>query len=213
MFQTSGRSVQPNPRISRRRSIVREFALNTSSHGIPGIARSQSLFNRLFWTISLLSFSGILMYFVTESCATFLQWDPIAFADLSLTTPIRSMRPNPIVPERSHLKKLFTFEISSNINWIATNRLRTFCFLSRQCYWTTATIKYHAVRKISSHSNRRCSASAMHSMLHWTHPIELPFETAMKLVASDDSSYVSLRIAISMFLTLLKVSELLNNRQ
>ncbi|CAF4006994.1 unnamed protein product, partial [Adineta steineri] len=31
--------IQRNPR--RRRSIIRQFALTTSAHGIPGIARSQ----------------------------------------------------------------------------------------------------------------------------------------------------------------------------
>lgn len=32
----------------RRRSIIRNFCLNTSAHGLPGIARSQSIWNRLF---------------------------------------------------------------------------------------------------------------------------------------------------------------------
>jgi hypothetical protein len=85
MFQTSVGSAQSglkigdnmfrtNPRTSRRRSIIREVALNTSTHGIPGITRSQSLLNRLFWTISLLSFSGILLYFITQSIRAYFAY-------------------------------------------------------------------------------------------------------------------------------------------
>src|SRR4051812_13498924 len=46
----------------RRRSIIREFALNTSTHGLPGIARSESKHNRVFWTISFLIFTGIMIF-------------------------------------------------------------------------------------------------------------------------------------------------------
>ncbi|CAF3708227.1 unnamed protein product [Rotaria sp. Silwood1] len=58
----------------RARSIIREFSLNTSTHGIPGIARSQSLPNRIFWTISTLTFTGVMAYFITESILNFLEY-------------------------------------------------------------------------------------------------------------------------------------------
>ena len=58
----------------RARAIIREFALNTSTHGIPGIARSQSHHNRFFWTISLLAFTGIMMYFITESIRAYFEY-------------------------------------------------------------------------------------------------------------------------------------------
>ncbi|CAF1035211.1 unnamed protein product [Adineta steineri] len=45
------------PSHRRARSIIREFSLNTSTHGIPGIARSQSILNRIFWAISTLIFA------------------------------------------------------------------------------------------------------------------------------------------------------------
>ena len=56
------------------RSIIREFSLNTSTHGIPGIARSESVSNRVFWTISTLIFTGVMVYFITESIIDFLEY-------------------------------------------------------------------------------------------------------------------------------------------
>ncbi|CAF0800360.1 unnamed protein product [Rotaria sordida] len=58
----------------RRRSIVREFALNTSTHGLPGMARSQSKHNRIFWTISFFIFAGIMIYFVTQSIKSYFEY-------------------------------------------------------------------------------------------------------------------------------------------
>ena len=58
----------------RARSIVREFSLNTSTHGIPGIARSQTVTNRVFWTISTIIFAGVMTYFITESILNFFQY-------------------------------------------------------------------------------------------------------------------------------------------
>ncbi|CAF4485928.1 unnamed protein product, partial [Rotaria magnacalcarata] len=59
---------------SRRLAIIREFALNTSTHGLPGIARSQSKHNCIFWTISFLIFTGIMTYFVTRSIQNYFQY-------------------------------------------------------------------------------------------------------------------------------------------
>lgn len=58
----------------RRRSIIREFALSTSTHGLPGIARSQSKHNCIFWTISFLVFTGVMTFFVTESIQNYFQY-------------------------------------------------------------------------------------------------------------------------------------------
>ncbi|CAF1327291.1 unnamed protein product [Rotaria sordida] len=58
----------------RRSSIVREFALSTSTHGLPGIARSQSKHNCIFWTLSFLIFTGVMIYFVTESIQNYFQY-------------------------------------------------------------------------------------------------------------------------------------------
>lgn len=58
----------------RRQSIIREFALNTSTHGLPGIARSQSKHNCIFWTISFLIFTGVMIFFVTETIIAYFQY-------------------------------------------------------------------------------------------------------------------------------------------
>lgn len=58
----------------RRRSIIREFSLNTSTHGLPGMARSESKHNFAFWLISFLVFTGIMIYFVTKSILDYFEY-------------------------------------------------------------------------------------------------------------------------------------------
>jgi hypothetical protein len=67
VFPVNAEALKPDPRFHRRRSIVREFAINTSTNGIPGIAKSTSIHNRIFWTVSFLIFTGIMMYFLVEN--------------------------------------------------------------------------------------------------------------------------------------------------
>jgi hypothetical protein len=65
---------KPESSKHRRYSIVREFASNTSTHGLPGIARSQNRHNCIFWTISFLTFTGIMTAFVTESIIAYFKY-------------------------------------------------------------------------------------------------------------------------------------------
>ncbi|UJR20291.1 hypothetical protein I4U23_023422 [Adineta vaga] len=67
---------QPKSDQKRRRvgSIVQDFSLNTSTHGIPGIARSETIPNRIFWIVSSLIFSGIMIYFVTQSIRAYFEY-------------------------------------------------------------------------------------------------------------------------------------------
>ncbi|CAF0968518.1 unnamed protein product [Rotaria sp. Silwood1] len=58
----------------RRRSIIREFCLNTSTHALPGIARSESFHNRAFWSISFLIFTGIMIYFILKSIMNYFDY-------------------------------------------------------------------------------------------------------------------------------------------
>ena len=58
----------------RRRSILRGFALSTSTHGLPGIARSQSKHNCIFWTASFCIFTGVMIYFVSQSIMAYFQY-------------------------------------------------------------------------------------------------------------------------------------------
>ena len=54
-------------RKTRRRSIIREFALNTSTHALPSIARSENKHGRLFWAFSFILFTGIMVFFIVQS--------------------------------------------------------------------------------------------------------------------------------------------------
>ncbi|CAF1227990.1 unnamed protein product [Adineta steineri] len=63
-----------NKKRQRVGSVIKEFGLNTSAHGFPGIARSQTIHNRVFWTVSLLIFLGVMIYFVTESIIAYFQY-------------------------------------------------------------------------------------------------------------------------------------------
>ena len=61
-------------KLARRRSIIRDFSLNTSTHGLPGIARSRSMCNRLFWIFITSIFSGAMLYFVIKSITTYFDY-------------------------------------------------------------------------------------------------------------------------------------------
>lgn len=74
VFPDNTESKQAYNKFPRRRSIIREFALNTSTHGLPGIARSQSIHNRVFWTLSTLFFTGIMLFFVIESIEDYFSY-------------------------------------------------------------------------------------------------------------------------------------------
>ncbi|UJR29642.1 hypothetical protein I4U23_017190 [Adineta vaga] len=60
--------------VSRHRSIIREFSLNTSMHGVPGIARAESLPNKIFWTISFICFLGIMIFFIVNAIRNYFQY-------------------------------------------------------------------------------------------------------------------------------------------
>lgn len=67
-------SKESDRKLRRRRSIVKEFSLNTSTHGLPGIARSASIHNRIFWIVSFLCFTGIMIYFVTRAMMSYFDY-------------------------------------------------------------------------------------------------------------------------------------------
>jgi hypothetical protein len=76
--------IQNEQKRTRRSSIIREFCLNTSTHGLPGIARSQSRHNCLFWSISLLMFTGLMICLVASSIQAYLDYP--TQMDLEITT-------------------------------------------------------------------------------------------------------------------------------
>ena len=74
VFPIDAEALKPDPKYPRRASIVKEFSLNTSTHGIPGIARSQSIHNRIFWTVSFLGYTGVMLYFVIIAIRAYFQY-------------------------------------------------------------------------------------------------------------------------------------------
>ena len=74
IFPVDLKELKRGGKFVRRRSIVREFALNTSTHGIPRIASAQTKHNRLFWTISLLIFTGVMLYFIVTSIQEYFEY-------------------------------------------------------------------------------------------------------------------------------------------
>ena len=56
------------------RSIISEFFLNTSIHGLPRIARSQGIHNRIFWSVSFIIFTTIMVFFVIQAAATYFAY-------------------------------------------------------------------------------------------------------------------------------------------
>ncbi|CAF4701698.1 unnamed protein product [Rotaria sp. Silwood1] len=58
----------------RRLSIVREFCLNTSTHALPGIARSASIHNRIFWSISFIGFAAIMIFFIVKAIMAYFDY-------------------------------------------------------------------------------------------------------------------------------------------
>ncbi|CAF4034345.1 unnamed protein product, partial [Adineta steineri] len=76
---TNAWSITSKPSVSNKKreragSVIKEFSLNTTAHGLPSIARSHSIHNRVFWILSSLVFLGAMIYFVTESIIAYFQY-------------------------------------------------------------------------------------------------------------------------------------------
>ena len=74
VFPVNADALKPDPKLPKPREIIRDFSLNTSTHGIPGIARSESLQNCIFWTVSFLSFVGITCYFIVQAIFAYFEY-------------------------------------------------------------------------------------------------------------------------------------------
>ncbi|CAF3383250.1 unnamed protein product [Rotaria sp. Silwood1] len=74
VFPRNPEVLEPLPKRQRASSIIKEFSLNTSTHGLPGIARSQSIPNRIFWSISTLAFTGIMLYFIVQAIRAYFEY-------------------------------------------------------------------------------------------------------------------------------------------
>ena len=65
-------------------SIVKEFALTTSIHGLPNIARSPGKCNCIFWFISFLIFAAVMSYCVIDSIQTYFQYPTQTSVSISM---------------------------------------------------------------------------------------------------------------------------------
>ncbi|CAF2800664.1 unnamed protein product [Rotaria sp. Silwood2] len=74
VFSRNPKVLEPHPKVQRPGSIIKEFCLNTSTHGLPGIARSQSIPNRIFWSVSTLAFTGIMIYFIVQAIHAYFEY-------------------------------------------------------------------------------------------------------------------------------------------
>lgn len=115
---------------TRRSSIVREFALNTSTHALPGIARSRSHLNRIFWSISFLVFTAIMSYFVTQTIIQYFQYP----TQTSVTIEVESSQLFPAVtvcnysPVRSDVLLADFFNYTDSLNITSPNQPRKIDF-------------------------------------------------------------------------------------
>jgi hypothetical protein len=71
MFRVDAEALKSEP---KSRPIIKEFSLNTSMHGIPGVARSESKHNRFFWAVSFLAFTGIMFYFIVAAIIAYFEY-------------------------------------------------------------------------------------------------------------------------------------------
>ena len=76
---------ESHPSLSPVRAIIRDFSHNTSSHGIPGIARSSSTVNRSYWILSTLTFTAIMIYFITEAIRAYFDYPTLTLVTIKET--------------------------------------------------------------------------------------------------------------------------------
>jgi len=74
VFPINTEALKPRPILQGHRAILREFGLTASAHGIPSIARSKSIYNRIFWSISCVVFTGIALYFIIEAILAYFAY-------------------------------------------------------------------------------------------------------------------------------------------
>ncbi|CAF1258397.1 unnamed protein product [Rotaria sordida] len=79
--------LKADPKARGTRSIIREFSVNTSTHGIPGIARSRSIQNRIFWCIATLIFTGVMIFFITQSIRAYFEYPSQTSVSIAVEWP------------------------------------------------------------------------------------------------------------------------------
>lgn len=88
VFPINAEALKPEPKFQRSRTIIKDFSLNTSTHGVPGIARSLSMPNRVFWSIASIVFLGIMLYFIISAMVTYLKYPTQTTIDVVQRWPL-----------------------------------------------------------------------------------------------------------------------------
>ncbi|CAF4266703.1 unnamed protein product [Adineta steineri] len=85
IFPINREALKSKSKHQRSVSILKEFSLNTSAHGIPSIARSHTIQNRLFWIVSSY------FQYPTQTSVSFVTEWPQAFTAVTICnySPIR----------------------------------------------------------------------------------------------------------------------------
>lgn len=60
--------------IRRRQSIFHDFLSNTSTHALPNVSRSRTVWNRIFWLISFIVFTGLMIYFIIKAFLAYYEY-------------------------------------------------------------------------------------------------------------------------------------------
>jgi hypothetical protein len=67
--------------------VAKEACLNSTSHGIPNIVRSQMFFLKFLWFIMLLASSGGCLYLVLKAIASYLDYDVVTKISVNAEIP------------------------------------------------------------------------------------------------------------------------------
>lgn len=73
----------------KARTILREFCLNTSVHGLSGIARSQSIVNRVYWSVTCIGFIALTIYFCVETVREYFKYPFQTVVSINLERPAK----------------------------------------------------------------------------------------------------------------------------
>ncbi|UJR27553.1 hypothetical protein I4U23_008835 [Adineta vaga] len=177
---------KPGSPKSRRRSIIREFALNTSTHGLPGIARSQSKHNRFFWTISFLIFLGIMVFFVTKSIQDYFTYP----TQTTLSYVVEQSQPFPAVtfcnyaPARYDLVIRSFLAYTNSLNITNTNDTSTFTLAQAIAVLDSMLIN-------CTYNGQQCTANDFISFLSSHYGSCYTFNAKMKDTSSNAVRYTS----------------------
>lgn len=136
------------------RVIVREFFLNTSAHALPGIARSKSIHNRVFWSISFVAFTGIMSFFVTRAIMDYFEYPtkfntdfaeefPQYFPAFSLCSASPLRLDKVLEPYLNYTRSLNLSISNDTTSWTARDASYVLNFIARKLNRNESLLEYY----------------------------------------------------------------------